>query len=71
MRGSFISHTDRNHEALVRLGAAGSVFGVHGVAAVREGGGEDLGPINSGRLSYDPRVPRGLAGGLEIDVPDQ
>lgn len=30
-------------------------------------GGVDLGPINSGRLSYDPRVPPGLAGSLEIN----
>lgn len=38
------------------------------VCVLREGGGGvDLGPINSGRLSYDPRVPPGLAGSLEIN----
>lgn len=35
------------------------------------GAGVDLGPINSGRLAYDPRVPPGLAGRLEINGPGQ
>jgi len=58
--------SDRRHH--VRLHAVGPWLRLAcALCGGGGGGGGGPGPIDSGRLSYDPRVPPGSAGRLEIN----